>query len=77
MGKVSFTADLWSNQAQIAYLAMTAHWIAKMDETGTLSLKGALIAFHRMRRDHSGKSLARTVLHLLDRADVTLKVSLI
>jgi hypothetical protein len=74
MGQVSFTADIWSNQARVAYLAMTAHWIAKMEETNTLYLKCSLIAFHRLRKKHTGKSLARTVLHLLDRADVTLKV---
>jgi hypothetical protein len=76
MGQVSFTADIWSNQALAAYLAMTAHWIAKVEETGTLALKGALISFHRLRNKHTGKSLARTVLHLLDRADVTIKVGL-
>ncbi|OJA15568.1 hypothetical protein AZE42_12605 [Rhizopogon vesiculosus] len=53
---------------------MTAHWIAKMEETNTLCLKGALITFHRLHKKHTGKSLARTVLHLLDRADATLKV---
>ncbi|KAJ8581509.1 hypothetical protein M405DRAFT_751700 [Rhizopogon salebrosus TDB-379] len=76
MGQVSFTADIWSNQALAAYLAMTAHWIAKVEETGTLALKGALTSFHRICNKHTGKSLARTVLHLLDRADVTIKVGL-
>lgn len=75
MGQVSFTADIWSNQARVGYLAITAHWIARMEETKALHLKCALIAFHRLRKQHTGKSLARTVLHLLDRADITLKVS--
>lgn len=76
MGQVSFTADIWSDQNRAAYLAMTAHWIAKVEETSTLYLKGALIAFHRLRKRHTGKSLAKTVMHLLDRADITLKVGL-
>ena len=52
---------------------MTTHWIAEAD--GALQLKAALIAFHRVCQKHTGKALARTVLHLLDRVGVTLKVS--
>ncbi|KAJ8579536.1 hypothetical protein M405DRAFT_713939, partial [Rhizopogon salebrosus TDB-379] len=48
MGQVSFMADIWSNQALAAYLAMTVHWIAKVEETGTLALKGGLISFHQL-----------------------------
>ena len=52
---------------------MTTHWIAQA-EGGSLQLKSALIAFHRLRHSHSGTKLARTVVHLLDRAGVTVKV---
>jgi len=76
MGRILFTADIWSNQDRVSYLAMTAHWIARVEETSTLHLKCALIAFHRLRKRHTGKSLAKTVIHLLDRAGVTLKVGL-
>ena len=55
------------------YLAITAHWIAK-DGTSPLQMKTALIAFHRIHGSHDGKSLASTVLALLDRAEVTVKV---
>ena len=72
-GRVSFTIDLWSDQLQRPYLAMTAHWIAEAEDS-TLLLKSALIAFHRMRQNHSGNKLAKTVVHLLDRAEVTVKV---
>jgi hypothetical protein len=34
----------------------------------------ALIAFHRLHGNHDGKTLAITILHLLDRAGVTVKV---
>src|ERR1700678_309484 len=37
-------------------------------------MKSALIAFHRIHGSHDGKALARTVLALLDRADITVKV---
>jgi hypothetical protein len=53
---------------------MTTHWIAEAKGTSTLQFKSALIAFHRLRQNHSGKTIARTIVHLLDRAEVTVKV---
>jgi hypothetical protein len=44
-------------------------------ETNSLQLKAALIAFHRIRGSHDGVSLATTIIQLLDRARITLKVS--
>ena len=73
VGHISFTMDLWTDQLRRPYLAMTAHWIAEVEDS-TLQLKSALIAFHRMRENHTGKKLAKTVVHLLDRAGVTVKV---
>lgn len=74
MGQISFTMDIWSNQTRIAYLALTAHWIAMIAGTTSLQLDAALIAFHRLHGDHDGESLADLVLQLLDRAGVTVKV---
>lgn len=76
MGQISFTADIWSDQNRQSYLAITAHWIAKRGDTevDVLTLKAALIAFHRLRSRHDGQSLADAVLHLLDRAGITDKV---
>jgi len=76
MGQISFTADIWSNQDWVSYLAMTAHWIARVEKNSTLHLKCALITFHYLHKRHMGKSLAKTVIHLLDRVGVTLKVGL-
>jgi hypothetical protein len=56
---------------------MTAHWVAKVEGTSSLELKTALIAFHRLRGRHDGKTLAETVLRLLDRAQITVKVRLL
>jgi hypothetical protein len=67
--------DIWSDQNMRPYLAMTAHWIATIDGSSALELKAALIAFHRLRGRHDGESLAQTVLQLLDRAGITVKVS--
>ena len=74
MGQVSFMIDMWSDNPLQSYLAITGHWIARVKGTSSLQLESALIAFHWVRQDHSGKSLANIVLHLLDRAGVTLKV---
>jgi hypothetical protein len=65
---------MWSDDSRKSFLAMTAHWIAEMKETSRLELKAALIAFHQVKGSHTGKSLARTVRYLLDRADITAKV---
>jgi hypothetical protein len=53
---------------------MTAHWVAKVEGTNALQLKTALIAFHRLHGKHDGKTLAKTILKLLDRAKLTLKL---
>src|SRR6266704_1280550 len=67
-------SDTWSDQKRRHYLAITAHWIAEAKGTSSLQLKVALIAFHQLGRSHSGRSIARTVRHLLDRAGVMMKV---
>ena len=54
---------------------ITAHWIAKLEGSTSLQLKASLIAFHCLCGGHDGMSLAETVLHLLDRAGVTVKVT--
>ncbi|KIM81087.1 hypothetical protein PILCRDRAFT_48030, partial [Piloderma croceum F 1598] len=45
---ISFTADVWSDHNRQLYLCITAHWIAKDTTTGSLLLKVALLAFHRL-----------------------------
>ncbi|KAF9230026.1 hypothetical protein BU15DRAFT_57676, partial [Melanogaster broomeanus] len=73
-GTISFTADIWGDRSLQPYLALTAHWIAGDEKTGGLELKSALIGFHRVRGNHTGLVLARAILYLLDRAEVTMKV---
>jgi hypothetical protein len=74
-GRISFTTDIWSDQNRQPYLAVTAHWISKSEGSSSLQLKAALIAFHRLRGSHDGKTLAKTIVELLDRADITVQVS--
>ncbi|KAF8833284.1 hypothetical protein BDN67DRAFT_917317, partial [Paxillus ammoniavirescens] len=73
-GQISHMADIWSNDNQHPFLAMTAHWISEEPSTSTLKLKSVLLAFHRICGNHSGKSLAKTILYLLDCAKTIAKV---
>jgi hypothetical protein len=57
-----------------SYLALTAHWISEGNSSGSLSLKTALIGFHQLKKRHTGKNIARNILHLLDCAGITSKV---
>ncbi|KAI0286321.1 hypothetical protein BC826DRAFT_1121221 [Russula brevipes] len=74
-GRISFTADIWSNSNLEAYLALTTHWISHDGSSGHLSLNAALIGFSRLKKRHTGNNIGRNILFLLDWADVTLKAS--
>ena len=76
MGRISLTADIWSDPNMQPFLACTAHWIAKGQGSSALKLKAALIAFHHLPGSHTGVNIATTLLDLLDRAGITDKVSL-
>ncbi|KAI9448819.1 hypothetical protein BJY52DRAFT_1228127 [Lactarius psammicola] len=65
---------VWSNVNLAAYLVLTTHWISADESNGCLALKAALIGFHHLKKKHMGVNLARTTLHLLDRAGVTLNI---
>jgi len=74
IGQISFILDTWSHQCHRSFLAVTAYWVASVGGSLALQLKTALIAFHRLHKNYTGKSMARTVMHLLDRADIMVKV---
>ncbi|KAF9220538.1 hypothetical protein BS17DRAFT_649737, partial [Gyrodon lividus] len=46
LGNISYTLDIWSDDARRPYLVMTAHWIGQELDTGQLRLQSALVAFH-------------------------------
>ena len=75
MGRISLTADIWSDPNMRPFLACTAHWIAKDDASSALKLKFALIAFHHLPGNHTGVNIATAFLSILDRAGITDKVS--
>jgi hypothetical protein len=69
-GQVSLMTD----QNHQPYLAITTHWIAKIEDTTALKLALALIAFYWVCGRHDGKLLAKIIIELLDRAEITVKV---
>ncbi|KAI6139139.1 hypothetical protein EDD17DRAFT_1500406 [Pisolithus thermaeus] len=73
-GKVSVTFDCWADKNSHPFLALTAHWIGNGSGLGMLQLKSGLVAFHYIPGSHTGAFIGRTLLHLLDRADITDRV---
>ncbi|KAJ7142792.1 hypothetical protein C8R44DRAFT_603245, partial [Mycena epipterygia] len=74
LGKISFTADIWSSKGMHPYLALTAHWLSRNAETGQVTLRQALLAFRRIQGGHSGARIARIVFHILESVEILHKV---
>jgi hypothetical protein len=70
VGKISFTADIWSDENLRAFLAITLHWLARVIEDNSLELKSGLLCFHRITGNHTGKRLANIAMAMIDRAGI-------
>jgi hypothetical protein len=77
VGWISFTADAWSSRTLSSYLTLTAHWISGGQGGKPLSLRTALIGFHRLKQKHTGKNIAQNILHFLDHASIMAKVTFV
>ena len=79
MGKILFTCNAWSDPNMTSFLGVTAHWIEDKSESSTgpkkLHLQADLIGFHHIPGQHTGEHLAHCFLHVLDRINITSKVS--
>jgi hypothetical protein len=75
-GRVSFTMDVWTDkQQQWSYICVTAHWIGRNPQTKVTCLRSDILAFYHLPHDsHDGHGMAKVMLRLLDRAEVTTKV---
>jgi len=56
LGDISFTTNLWSDPLLWPFFAITAHWLACHTHSTGLELWIALIAFHHVNAQHTGKS---------------------
>ena len=75
LGKISFTADIWSDPQLWPFLCVTAHWI-ECREDHTLQLSAALIAFSHIPDSHTGSNIAKVTFSALKWADLIDKVGI-
>ena len=72
------TTDLWSNKSRRSYMAVTAHYlryVTGLQSKKKLALASCLIGFHNVKGIHNARTLARTMLHIFNRAGITNKAS--
>lgn len=73
LGRVSFTADMWSDPNLVSFMAVTTHYCDK-DENDRLVIQARLLAFREIEGDHTGVHLARIVFNILKDAGLLHKV---
>lgn len=73
--------DMWSDENLSPFMGVTAHRI-NMVQINTpigprtaLELRSYLIGFHRVTGHHTGEHLGQKLVHILDRLQITSKVS--
>lgn len=82
LGKISSTADVWSDPNLVPYMAVTSHWIdVKTILTAEgphriLKLRSELVAFHHLEGRHTGVHLADAFVNVLHRLNIISKVEL-
>jgi hypothetical protein len=76
-GKVSFTFDTWTSDAQDPYLSVTGHYItAPEGRPLEWELKSEQLAFTHFEGNHSGANMANVLIRTIDRYDLRKKVYL-
>jgi hypothetical protein len=74
-GKVSFTFDTWTSDAQDPYLSVTGHYIAAPeDRPQDWELKSEQLAFTHFEGNHSGVNMANVLICTIDHYDLCNKV---
>ena len=74
-GKVSFTFDTWTSDAQDPYLSVTGHYImAPEDQPQEWALKSEQLAFTHFEGNHSGANMANVLVCTVDHYDLRNKV---
>lgn len=74
-GKVSFTFDTWTSEAQDPYLSVTGHYIAGPEgHLKEWELKSVQLAFTHFEGNHSGANMADVLMRTVDRYDLRKKV---
>jgi hypothetical protein len=77
VGKVSFTFDTWTSEAQDPYLSVTGHYITAPDgRPKEWTLKTVQLAFTHFEGNHSGANMANVLMRTIDRYNLRNKVYL-
>jgi len=81
MGKISFTMDIWTDINMKAYMAVTAHWLQQVSLQQSerlqpkLNFCSDLIGFVHIPGTHTGDRLSKVFLYIIDRLEISNKVS--
>lgn len=75
-GRVSFTFDTWTSEAQDPYLSVTGHYISTSDPQ-KWELCTEQLAFTPIEGSHSGANIAKIITRVIDRYDIRNKVKFI
>lgn len=66
---------MWSDPDMKPYMAVTAHWIEHQTLQHRISLRADLLGFIHVPESHTGVCLAETFLFIIDRLQISKKVS--
>ena len=77
LGKISHTADIWSDQNLQSWLIITVHYVHRNSHSWELSLEADIIAFHHVVGDHGGENIGELLEKLLDHAGIASKVCIV
>lgn len=74
-GKVLFTFDTWTSEAQDPYLLVTGHYIVVLDASlNKWELRTVQLAFTHFEGHHSGANMANVLLRTINRYNLREKV---
>ena len=74
-GKVSFTFDTWTSDAQDPYLSVTGHYITTpKGQPHDWELKLEQLVFTHFEGNHSGANMADVLICVVDHYDLRKKV---
>jgi len=73
LGRVSFTADIWSDPNLTSFLAMTCRF-SKRNAAGRLEVANRLLAFRTVEGSHDGDNIGQIMYDIVKDADTHQKV---
>jgi len=69
LGKILFTADIWSDPHLQPFLCIMAHWIGQREDW-TLQLHTVLVTFSHIPDNHTGSNIVKATFSALQHADI-------